>query len=112
MPDKTTDEIMNRLFDGATGLLKIGSAAHLANGQAIAGVESGALVAARASRRSVVIRNLHATDTVYVGAGTVSAANGFPLKAGESIPIDSVVAINGIRSGSADITIAYLESYD
>ncbi len=85
---------------------------NLANGQAVAGSTSSALIAARATRRSVTVRNIHATESCYVGTGTVSSANGFLLKAGESIPIDSVAAINGIRAGSVDVPICYLESYD
>ncbi len=86
--------------------------ASMANGQATAGAASGQLVPARAKRRSVTVRNIHLTESCYVGTGTVSAANGFPLKAGESISIDCVGAVNGIRGGSEDVTIAYLETYD
>lgn len=85
---------------------------NLANGQATAGAASGVLVAARVTRRSVSVRNLHATESIYIGTGTVSAANGFLLKAGESIPIYATVAINGIRAGTVDVTVAYLEEYD
>lgn len=87
-------------------------ASWMANGQATAGAASGQLVAARAKRRSVTVRNIHATESCYIGAGTVSAANGFPLKAGESISVDCTGAINGIRAGSVDVPVAYLETYD
>jgi hypothetical protein len=85
---------------------------HLAAGQATAGVASGVLVAARPTRRSVTVRNTHASESCYIGTGTVSAANGFLLKAGESISIDTVVVINCIRAGSTDVAIGYLETYD
>lgn len=84
----------------------------LANGQATAGAASGQLVPARSTRRSVTVRNIHASESCYIGTGTVSAANGFLLKAGESISIDCVGVVNAIRAGSADVTVAYLESYD
>jgi hypothetical protein len=87
-------------------------AAHMASGQATAGAASGLLVAARTTRRSVSVRNLHATEFCYIGYGTVSAANGFLLKAGESISIDCVGAVNGIRAGSENVTVCYLETYD
>ena len=96
----------------AVDIVNFLGANNLANGQATAGATSSTLVAARSTRRSVTVRNTHATESCYIGAGTVSAANGFLLKAGESIPIDSVVAINGIRAGSTDVSICYLESYD
>lgn len=83
--------------------------ATIATGQATAGAASGALVAAAATRRSVLVRNLHATDSCYIGPGTVTSANGMLLKAGESITINTVAAINGIRAGSADVIVAYLE---
>jgi hypothetical protein len=88
------------------------SAAHMANNQATAGAASAQLVAARATRRSVTVRNIHATESCYIGYGTVSAANGFLLKAGESISVDCVGAINGLRAGSEDVKICYLETYD
>lgn len=85
---------------------------YLANGHATAGAASGLLVAARATRRSVTVRNIHESESCYVGTGTVSAVNGFLLKAGESISIDCVGAVNGVRGGSVDVTTCYLETYD
>jgi hypothetical protein len=96
--------------DGALNA-KVVASASIATGQAVAGVVSGALVAARAGRHSLSIRNTHATDSIYIGPGTVSAANGFLLKAGESIPVNTAAAINGIRAGSNDVTVCYLEEY-
>lgn len=96
----------------ATSIENFLGANNLANGQATAGAASGVLVAARTTRRSVTVRNTHATESCYIGVGTVSAANGFLLKAGESISIDSVVAINGIRAGGTNVTVCFLESYD
>lgn len=87
-------------------------AENLANGQSTAGAASGTLVAARSTRRSVTVRNVHTSESCYIGTGTVSTANGFLLKAGESISIDTTVAINGLRAGSVDVSIAFLETYD
>lgn len=44
------------------------------------------LVADRATRRSVLFRNTHTTASCWIGPSTVTAGNGFLLKAGESIP--------------------------
>lgn len=94
----------------APGPLPTGSTT-LGNGQATAGAASGALVAARVGRKSVTVRNIHATESCYIGAGTVSAANGMLLKALESVALTTTAAINGIRAGSTDVTVAYLEEY-
>lgn len=85
---------------------------NLAHGRSTAGAASGTVVPARSSRRSVTVRNIHATESCYIGAGTVTTANGFLLKAQESISIDTVVAVAAIRAGSVDVPIAYLEVYD
>jgi hypothetical protein len=90
---------------------KLTGAANYANGQVTAATASGALVAARATRRSVTIRNQDTTNSAYIGAGTVTSGNGFLLKAGESIAIDTVAAINCIRA-TADVALAYFETYD
>lgn len=94
-----------------TGAAKAAGAANLAVGQVTAGVASGVLVASRATRRSVAIRNQDLTNSAYFGIGTVTSGNGFLLKAGESISIDTTAAINCIRA-SADVAIAYSETYD
>lgn len=85
--------------------------ATIAAGQATAGSASGALVAARATRRRVTLYNGHATDVLYVGAGTVSTANGLAVKAGTSVTLETVAAVNGIRGASADITVSFIEEY-
>lgn len=86
-------------------------ASEYANGQVTAGAASGQLVAARSTRRSVLIRNLDSSNSVYIGRGTVTSSNGMLLKAGESVSIDTTAAINCIRA-TGDVVIAYLETYD
>lgn len=82
-----------------------------ANNQVAASTTAGTLIAARATRRSVTIRNTDATITVYIGAATVTAGNGMPLKAGESINIDSVALIQ-VLAASGTPAVAYIETYD
>lgn len=103
-------------IDGVEALLtaisgKLTGAANYANSQVTAGVASAQLVAARATRRSVLIRNTDATNSAYIGAGTVTSGNGFLLKAGESVSIDTTAAINCIRD-TADVALAVFETYD
>jgi hypothetical protein len=85
---------------------------NLAHGRGTAAAASGEVVPARPTRRSVTVRNIHATESCYLGAGTVATDAGFLLKAQESISIDTIVAINGIRAGSVDVPVAYLETFD
>lgn len=86
-------------------------AANYANGQVAASTSAATLVAARATRRSVTIKNTDGAITVYIGAATVTAANGVPLKAGESIAVDTTALIQVIAA-SGTPSVAYMETYD
>lgn len=90
---------------------KVQGAANMANGQIATSTAAATLVAARATRRSVVIKNMDATITVYVGVATVTAANGLPLLAGESVSIDWVGLIQVIAA-SGTPSVAYCETFD
>ena len=83
---------------------------NLASGQVATSVTSAELVPARAQRANVTIKNLDATITIWVGPGTVTTANGFELKAGESKTYVTTSAING-RSASGTPTLGYDEEY-
>lgn len=114
-PKGTSNEILSKVLNDAGTALKadVGvGAANVAIAQVTAGASSGVLVTARATRRSVLVRNTHATDDCYVGTGTVTSSNGFLLKAGESVPFYNVAALNCIRGGSNNITICYVDEYD
>lgn len=95
----------------ATISSKLTAAPNYANGQVTAGAASGVLVAARATRRSVVIRNQDAANSAYIGAGAVTSGNGLLLKAGESISIDTTAAINCIRA-TDNVVLGFMETYD
>lgn len=86
-------------------------AASYANGQVTASGSAATLLAARATRRSVIFRNTDGSLSVYIGAATVSAANGFLLKAGESIQFDAVGLVQVIAPSGAPV-ICYIEAYD
>jgi len=61
-------------------------------------------------RHSLVIRNLDAANTVYLGAFNVTSTNGFPLKAGETITLDrNYATVYGICAAGLTATVAYLE---
>ena len=86
-------------------------AANMANGQVAATTTAATLVSARATRRSVTVRNMDSSISAYIGIATVSAGNGMLLKAGESISIDYTGLIQ-VVSASNSPNVAYLETYD
>lgn len=90
---------------------KLTGAPNSAVSQVTAGSASGALIAARATRRVFVVRNHDAANSAYVGKGTVTSANGFLLKAGESLSIESVEAWTCIRD-TADVALGVIELWD
>lgn len=96
---------LRKINKGIVGSLKLNVA------QATAST-SAASIAARPDRRGIVIRNLDAAITIYVsGAPLVSSSNGMPLKAGESISIDTAAAVFYVAASGSPV-IAYLETYD
>lgn len=86
-------------------------APNIANGQVTASGTAATLVAARATRRGVTMKNLDTVITVYVGVATVTTANGMPLRAGESMSIDSTALVQVIAASGSPV-VAYLETYD
>jgi hypothetical protein len=96
--------------DGTWAAMGTG-AANLANGQVTASGTAATLVAARATRRYVTVKNTDAVITVYVGAATVTSANGMPLLAGESISLDFNGLVQVLAASGAPV-VAYAEVYD
>ncbi len=86
-------------------------AANMANGQITATTTPATLVAARPTRRSVTIKNINTSISVYVGLATVSSSNGMLLRSGESISIDYVGLIQ-VVAGSNSPNVSYVETYD
>lgn len=80
--------------------------------QSINNVAGGAqIVAANANRNCIVIKNTHATNSIFLGKDTtITAANGFPLLPGETISIDSSAAVWGLGSAGVATTIRCIES--
>lgn len=66
---------------------------------------SAALIAANPNRWRVTIKNTDASTTAYIGSGTVTALNGFAIKAGESVSLDTGAAINVFSSGTPIIAV-------
>lgn len=86
-------------------------AANLATSQGAASTTAGTLAAARATRRSILIRNLDAAITIYVGPATVTAGNGFPILPGEGIPF-SWVGLIQVIAASGTPAYALADEFD
>ncbi len=85
--------------------------AFMANGQVAATNVAATLVAARATRRSVTIRNLDGANSGYIGLPVITASNGMLFLPQDSISVDYVGLIQVIMS-SGTANFAYLETYD
>jgi len=86
-------------------------ALNLTSSQVALSTTAGTIAIARATRRSVLIRNLDTAINVYVGPATVTAANGMLIKPGESVPYTWIGLIQGIAaSGTPSVAIA--DEYD
>lgn len=86
-------------------------AANLATGQVASSTTAGTLVAARATRRSVTVTNSDSTINIYIGPATVTAGNGFLLKPGQSVNIDTTALIQHIAASGAPTT-SFVETFD
>lgn len=95
---------------GGGGATPVG-APNYANGQVTASTMATTLVGARFTRRSVTLVNMDAAITVFIGAATVSAANGVPLKPSQSISIDTVGLIQVIAASGSPV-VAFIETFD
>ena len=110
--DSTDGALVNLGANNDVGLTSFKGAANIASaGNVALSTAAATWVAARATRRSVTLKNLSTSITVYFGPATVTAANGFELKPGESISVDWVGLIQGIAA-SGTPTVAFVETYD
>ena len=97
--DQTTPGTTNAVADLAP--------ANQATGQVTATTSAATMVIARATRKSVLIRNTDAAISVYIGPATVSAVNGMLLKAGESVPVDTTALIQVIAASGTPVVSYY-----
>ena len=97
--DQTTPGTTNAVADLAP--------ANQATGQVTATTLAATMVIARATRKSVLIRNTDAAISVYIGPATVSAVNGMLLKAGESVPVDTTALIQVIAASGTPVVSYY-----
>lgn len=86
-------------------------ATSFATSQSSLTTSASSVSAARPTRRSVLIRNIDATISVYVGVSGVTSSTGLLLKAGESVTINTVAAVFAVAA-SGTPTVATLEEID
>lgn len=97
-----TANVSVKIFQGA---------AFMACGQVAATNVASTLVAARATRRSVTVRNLDSINSGYVGIPNATASNSMLFQPKDSQSIDFVGTISVITS-SGNANFAYMETYD
>lgn len=90
----------------------VAGAANVATSQVTSTDTAATLVDARPGRRSVLIRNTDATNSVWVGPATVTSGNGFLLKGGEAVAIDGTGLLQVIDDGTNHCVVAVMETYD
>lgn len=86
-------------------------ATNYVNSQVATSTVAATLVVARETRRGCLVRNLDTTISVYIGAATVTSANGMLLKAGESVVIQGK-GLYQVISASGTPTVAVMDEYD
>lgn len=86
-------------------------AVNVANSQVTTSTTAGTLIAARPTRVSCLIRNTDAAITVYIGKATVTAGNGMPLKAGDSVVVTAQVLWQVIAASGTPV-VAVADEYN
>ncbi len=91
--------LMTLTSSGGTAAPTAVGAAHGAASAVTSTASSAVLIAARATRIRVTVKNNDAANAVYIAVATATTAS-FPLKAGESFTFTTQEALNVIDGGS------------
>ncbi|MEO6604360.1 MAG: hypothetical protein ABIN55_01980 [Aeromicrobium sp.] len=84
----------------------------IATGQIVVTTTAATFVAARDTRKRLIIRNNASTDC-WIGPATVTTANGFRLEVGASITLYTTALVQSIiASGTMLGDVDYIEEYD
>lgn len=84
----------------------------IATAQATVTTTAATLVAARDTRKRLVIRN-NSNQDVWIGPATVTTANGFRVYPGESLTLYTTALVQAIiASGTMTGTVETIEEYD
>jgi len=92
------------------GAVDVNRPASLATGQVEVGANAVPIVASRKERMALRLRNV-GTATVFIGAAAdVTPETGWPLLAGEALPVDATAALYGVTEGEAS-PVAVIEEF-
>jgi hypothetical protein len=84
----------------------------IATGQVVVTTTAATFLAARDTRKRVIIRNNSSTDA-WIGPATVTTANGFRVEVGCSLTLYTTALIQAIiASGTMTGDVDYVEEYD
>lgn len=112
---KSSNTCLNQIaFGGASGAGAAGSsvgAAHAAGTQVTATTTAGTLMIARPTRRTALIRNMDASNNVYVGPATVTTGNGTLIQPLESLPV-TWTGLWQVITSSGTAVVSVLDEYD
>lgn len=82
----------------------------IASGQVAPTTTAGTLIAARDTRKRVVLVN-HGTVDVYVGPATVTTSNGLKITPGAALTVSTTALIQAITASGTG-AVHYVEEYD
>lgn len=91
-------------------VIDIGSTA-IASGQVAPGDTAATLVAARDTRKRLLLYNF-GQCMVWVGPATVTSANGFPLEPRASLALLTTALVQAITPAGMTGAVSYVEEYD
>lgn len=96
----------------SAGITSVKGAASLATSQVTSTGSATTLAIARATRRSVLFTNTHASASVRIGPATVTAGNGQILGPGQSCPFTWVGLFQIIDDNTNHCVICVADEYD
>jgi len=105
----TDERTINSVAVQVQRMDEIGSSA-LANGQVAPTSSAATLVAARDTRKRLILENVGQT-AVWIGIATVTTANGLMLPIGASITLRTTALVQAITASGTG-SVAYIEEYD
>lgn len=95
----------------AVTISRFAGATSMATSQLATTVAAATWVVARPTRRSVLLRNHGASDSVYWGVPTVSSLNGVLLKGGESVSVTFTGLIQVIAESNTP-KVSFADEFD
>lgn len=84
----------------------------IATGQVVVTTTAATFVAARDTRKRLIIRN-NSNQDCWIGPATVTTANGFRVEVGTSLTLHTTALVQAIiASGTMTGDVDYVEEYD